>query len=173
LSSLVNYTHGHTCPLVAPRMILTGPARRPPPPPPPPPPPALPPSRRFHGRRQASTSELYGKIQEPRQSETTPFYPRSPYACAKLMAYWCVVNYREAYNMFAVNGCELPLYVSLYLPLSLPLSSLDSSVYSSVCCTRGHGEMRNRRAAQICMALKLARRDACWSGKSVVDGSNS
>lgn len=54
--------------------------------------------------RQASTSELYGKIQEPRQSETTPFYPRSPYACAKLMAYWCVVNYREAYNMFAVNG---------------------------------------------------------------------
>jgi len=53
---------------------------------------------------QASTSELYGKIQEPQQSETTPFYPRSPYACAKLMAYWCVVNYREAYNMFAVNG---------------------------------------------------------------------
>jgi GDPmannose 4,6-dehydratase len=53
---------------------------------------------------QASTSELYGKIQEPRQSETTPFYPRSPYACAKLMAYWCVVNYREAYNMYAVNG---------------------------------------------------------------------
>jgi len=53
---------------------------------------------------QASTSELYGKIQEPRQSETTPFYPRSPYACAKLMAYWCVINYREAYGMFAVNG---------------------------------------------------------------------
>ena len=53
---------------------------------------------------QASTSELFGKIQEPRQSETTPFYPRSPYACAKIMAYWCVVNYREAYNMFAVNG---------------------------------------------------------------------
>jgi GDPmannose 4,6-dehydratase len=55
-------------------------------------------------RGQASTSELYGKIQEPRQSEKTPFYPRSPYACAKLMGYWCVVNYREAYNMFAVNG---------------------------------------------------------------------
>ena len=54
--------------------------------------------------QRASTSELYGKIQEPRQSETTPFYPRSPYACAKLMAYWCVVNYREAYNVFAVNG---------------------------------------------------------------------
>merc|ERR1712100_315828 len=53
---------------------------------------------------QASTSELYGKIQEPRQSETTPFYPRSPYAVAKLYGYWIVVNYREAYNMFAVNG---------------------------------------------------------------------
>lgn len=53
---------------------------------------------------QASTSELYGKIQEPIQKETTPFYPRSPYAVAKLCAYWMVVNYREAYGMFAVNG---------------------------------------------------------------------
>jgi GDPmannose 4,6-dehydratase len=53
---------------------------------------------------QASTSELYGLIQEPVQSETTPFYPRSPYACAKLYGYWIVVNYREAYNMFACNG---------------------------------------------------------------------
>jgi len=53
---------------------------------------------------QASTSELYGKVQETPQKETTPFYPRSPYACAKLMSYWLVVNYREAYNMFAVNG---------------------------------------------------------------------
>jgi GDPmannose 4,6-dehydratase len=53
---------------------------------------------------QASTSELYGKVQETPQSETTPFYPRSPYACAKLYAYWCTVNYREAYNMFACNG---------------------------------------------------------------------
>jgi GDPmannose 4,6-dehydratase len=53
---------------------------------------------------QASTSELYGKIQETPQSETTPFYPRSPYAVAKLYAYWIVVNYREAYDMFALNG---------------------------------------------------------------------
>ena len=53
---------------------------------------------------QASTSELYGKVQETPQSETTPFYPRSPYACAKLYAYWCTINYREAYNMFACNG---------------------------------------------------------------------
>ncbi|XP_039287094.1 GDP-mannose 4,6 dehydratase isoform X2 [Nilaparvata lugens] len=53
---------------------------------------------------QASTSELYGCVQETPQKETTPFYPRSPYACAKLYAYWIVVNYREAYNMFACNG---------------------------------------------------------------------
>ncbi|KAF2899850.1 hypothetical protein ILUMI_06337 [Ignelater luminosus] len=53
---------------------------------------------------QASTSELYGMVQEIPQTETTPFYPRSPYACAKLYAYWIVINYREAYNMFACNG---------------------------------------------------------------------
>lgn len=53
---------------------------------------------------QAATSELFGKVQETPQKETTPFYPRSPYAAAKLYAYWIVVNYREAYNMFACNG---------------------------------------------------------------------
>lgn len=53
---------------------------------------------------QASTSELYGLVQEVPQSETTPFYPRSPYAVAKMYGYWITVNYREAYNMFAVNG---------------------------------------------------------------------
>jgi len=53
---------------------------------------------------QASTSELYGLVQEVPQSERTPFYPRSPYAVAKLYAYWITVNYREAYNMYAVNG---------------------------------------------------------------------
>jgi GDPmannose 4,6-dehydratase len=53
---------------------------------------------------QASTSELYGKVQEVPQSETTPFYPRSPYAAAKLYAYWIVVNYREAYGLHASNG---------------------------------------------------------------------
>jgi GDPmannose 4,6-dehydratase len=53
---------------------------------------------------QASTSELYGKVQEVPQKETTPFYPRSPYAAAKLYAYWITVNYREAYNYFACNG---------------------------------------------------------------------
>jgi GDPmannose 4,6-dehydratase len=53
---------------------------------------------------QASTSELYGKVQEIPQSETTPFYPRSPYAVAKLYAYWITVNYREAYGLYACNG---------------------------------------------------------------------
>lgn len=53
---------------------------------------------------QASTSELYGLVQEVPQSETTPFYPRSPYAVAKMYAYWITVNYREAYDMYAVNG---------------------------------------------------------------------
>ena len=53
---------------------------------------------------QASTSELFGKVQEIPQRETTPFYPRSPYAAAKLYAYWITINYREAYNIFACNG---------------------------------------------------------------------
>src|SRR4030066_1346455 len=53
---------------------------------------------------QASTSELFGKVREVPQKETTPFYPRSPYAAAKLYSYWIVVNYREGYNVFASNG---------------------------------------------------------------------
>jgi GDPmannose 4,6-dehydratase len=53
---------------------------------------------------QASTSELYGKVQETPQTERTPFYPRSPYACAKLYGYWIVVNYRESYGIYACNG---------------------------------------------------------------------
>ncbi len=57
-------------------------------------------SARFY---QASTSELYGKVQETPQSETTPFYPRSPYAAAKIYAYWITVNYREAYGMHALE----------------------------------------------------------------------
>src|ERR1700677_4963365 len=53
---------------------------------------------------QASSSEMFGKVQEVPQKETTPFYPRSPYGCAKLFSYWLTVNYREAYNLFACNG---------------------------------------------------------------------
>lgn len=59
------------------------------------------PNARFY---QASTSELYGKVQEIPQTEKTPFYPRSPYGIAKLYAYWTVVNYREAYDLYACNG---------------------------------------------------------------------
>ena len=53
---------------------------------------------------QASTSELYGLVQETPQKESTPFYPRSPYGVAKLYAYWITVNYRESYGMYACNG---------------------------------------------------------------------
>jgi len=53
---------------------------------------------------QASSSELFGKVREIPQTEQTPFYPRSPYACAKLYAFWCIVNYREAYGIYACNG---------------------------------------------------------------------
>jgi GDPmannose 4,6-dehydratase len=53
---------------------------------------------------QASSSEMYGKVLEVPQKETTPFYPRSPYGCAKVFAYWTTVNYREAYNLYACNG---------------------------------------------------------------------
>jgi GDPmannose 4,6-dehydratase len=94
---------------------------------------------------QASTSELFGKVQQIPQSETTPFYPRSPYAVAKLYAYWSTVNYRESYNMFACNGIlfnhESPLRgedfvtrkitmaaakISLGLQKSLSLGNLDA-----------------------------------------------
>src|SRR5579864_6696576 len=53
---------------------------------------------------QASSSEMFGKVQEVPQKETTPFYPRSPYGCAKVYAYWLTVNYRESYNLYACNG---------------------------------------------------------------------
>jgi GDPmannose 4,6-dehydratase len=69
---------------------------------------------------QASTSELYGKVQEIPQTEKTPFYPRSPYGVAKLYAFWTAVNYREAYQMFACNGIlfnhESPLRGETFLP---------------------------------------------------------
>ncbi len=62
---------------------------------------------------QASTSELYGKVQEIPQSETTPFYPRSPYGVAKLYAFWIVVNYRESYGMYACNGQSLAMMLNV------------------------------------------------------------
>ena len=65
---------------------------------------------------QASTSELYGFAKEVPQNEGTPFYPRSPYAVAKLFAYWITVNYREAYDLFACNGILSVSYTHLTLP---------------------------------------------------------
>ena len=78
---------------------------------------------------QASTSELYGLVQESPQKETTPFYPRSPYAVTKLYAYWITVNYREAYGLYACNGIlfnhESPrrgeTFVTRKIPVVLPI----------------------------------------------------
>jgi GDPmannose 4,6-dehydratase len=88
---------------------------------------------------QASTSELYGLVQEAPQKETTPFYPRSPYACAKLYGYWITVNYREAYGMYACNGIlfnhESPMrgetFVTRKVTRSLPriVLGMDDCLY--------------------------------------------
>lgn len=76
---------------------------------------------------QASTSELFGKVAETPQRETTPFYPRSPYGAAKLFAYWTVVNHRESYQMFAVNGIlfnhESPLRGETFLTRKITLAA--------------------------------------------------
>ncbi len=81
---------------------------------------------------QASTSELYGKVQDVPQSETTPFYPRSPYAAAKLYAYWVTVNYREAYDMFACNGIlfnhESPLRGETFVTRKITLAAAKISL---------------------------------------------
>lgn len=78
---------------------------------------------------QASTSELYGKVQEIPQTEKTPFYPRSPYAAAKLYAYWIVVNYREAYGLFASNGIlfnhESPLRGETFVTQKIAMAVAD------------------------------------------------
>ena len=81
---------------------------------------------------QASTSELYGLVQEVPQSETTPFYPRSPYAAAKLYAYWIVVNYREAYGMHASNGIlfnhESPLRGETFVTRKISRAAVSISI---------------------------------------------
>jgi len=90
---------------------------------------------------QASTSELYGLVQEVPQSEKTPFYPRSPYAVAKMYGFWITVNYREAYNMFAVNGI---------------LFNHESPIRGETFVTR----KITRAAARIALGLQ----DACFLG---------
>lgn len=90
---------------------------------------------------QASTSELYGLVQEVPQRETTPFYPRSPYAAAKLYAYWIVVNYREAYGMFATNGI---------------LFNHESPLRGETFVTR--------KVTRAAAAIALGRQDKLWLG---------
>lgn len=103
---------------------------------------------------QASTSELYGLVQEVPQTETTPFYPRSPYACAKLYGYWITVNYREAYGMYACNGIlfnhESPLrgetFVTRKITRALPriVLGMDECLYmGNVNALRDWGHARD------------------------------
>ena len=91
---------------------------------------------------QASTSELYGKVVETPQSETTPFYPRSPYGCAKLYAYWIVVNYREAYGMYACNGIlfnhESPRRGRTFVTRKISRAAADISLGKQGCLYLGN-----------------------------------
>ncbi|KAL0946171.1 hypothetical protein HGRIS_012433 [Hohenbuehelia grisea] len=91
---------------------------------------------------QASTSELYGKVVETPQSETTPFYPRSPYGCAKLYAYWIVVNYREAYGMYACNGIlfnhESPRRGRTFVTRKISRAAADISLNKQSCLYLGN-----------------------------------
>ncbi|KAG6816625.1 hypothetical protein H0H87_004472 [Tephrocybe sp. NHM501043] len=91
---------------------------------------------------QASTSELYGKVVETPQSETTPFYPRSPYGCAKLYAYWIVVNYRESYGMYACNGIlfnhESPRRGRTFVTRKISRAAADISLGKQSCLYLGN-----------------------------------
>ncbi|KAK0220909.1 GDP-mannose 4,6-dehydratase [Armillaria nabsnona] len=91
---------------------------------------------------QASTSELYGKVVETPQSETTPFYPRSPYGCAKLYAFWIVTNYREAYGMYACNGIlfnhESPRRGRTFVTRKITRAAADISLGKQSCLYLGN-----------------------------------
>lgn len=91
---------------------------------------------------QASTSELYGKVMETPQSETTPFYPRSPYGCAKLYGYWITVNYRESYGMFTCNGIlfnhESPRRGRTFVTRKITRAAADISLGKQGCLYLGN-----------------------------------
>lgn len=91
---------------------------------------------------QASTSELFGLVQETPQKETTPFYPRSPYACAKLYAYWIVVNYREAYHIHASNGIlfnhESPRRGETFVTRKITMAAANISMGNQDCLYLGN-----------------------------------
>ncbi|MDQ9170681.1 GDP-mannose 4,6-dehydratase [Oxalobacteraceae bacterium R-40] len=95
---------------------------------------------------QASTSELYGKVQEIPQKETTPFYPRSPYAVAKLYAYWITVNYREAYGIYACNGIlfnhESPLRGETFVTRKITRALTRIAIGSQDCLYLGNMDSR-------------------------------
>jgi GDPmannose 4,6-dehydratase len=97
---------------------------------------------------QASTSEMYGKVQEVPQSETTPFYPRSPYAAAKLYAYWITVNYREAYGVHGSNGI-----------LFNHESPIRGETFVTRKITRGVAAIANGQQNQLFLGNLDARRD--------------
>jgi len=109
---------------------------------------------------QASTSELYGKVVETPQSETTPFYPRSPYGVAKLYAYWITVNYREAYNVYACNGIlfnhESPRRGRTFVTRKITRAVADISLGKQSCLYLGNldakrdwGHARDYRACGV------------------------
>jgi GDPmannose 4,6-dehydratase len=119
---------------------------------------------------QASTSELYGLVQEVPQRETTPFYPRSPYAVAKLYAYWITVNYREAYGMFACNGIlfnhESPVRGELFVTRKITrglarikLGMQDHLYLGNLSAKRDWGHARDYVEAQWLMLQQKAAED--------------
>ena len=109
---------------------------------------------------QASTSELYGKVQEVPQKETTPFYPRSPYAVAKLYGYWITVNYRESYGMHASNGIlfnhESPIRGETFVTRKITRAiaaikcGLQDTLYPSVTSTRSATEGTRGTMSRVC-----------------------
>lgn len=136
---------------------------------------------------QASTSEMFGKVQETPQKETTPFYPRSPYGVAKLYAYWIVVNYRESYDMFACNGIlfnhESPLRGETFVTRKITRGlariawGLDDCVYlGNLDARRDWGHARDYVAAQWLMLQQDKPRDfviATGEQRSVRDFVNA
>jgi len=136
---------------------------------------------------QASTSELFGKVQETPQKETTPFYPRSPYGVAKLYAYWIVVNYRESYNLFACNGIlfnhESPLRGETFVTRKITRGlariawGLDDCVYlGNLDARRDWGHARDYVEAQWLMLQQDVPRDfviATGEQRSVRDFVNA
>ena len=102
---------------------------------------------------QASTSEMFGKVQEIPQSETTPFYPRSPYGAAKLYAYWITVNYREAYGIHASNGI-----------LFNHESPIRGETFVTRKITRGVAAIAHGLQTQLFLGNLDALRDAMWNG---------